>query len=63
MLVLSRKMDEKIRLYNRATLELIATITTVEVRGNKVKLGFDADNEVMILRDEVDTLKGETDGK
>jgi len=50
MLVLSRKVNEGI------TLDLngvIVRVTTVRIRGGKVRLRFDAPREVVIHRDEV----------
>ena len=47
MLVLSRKKNEKI------VIDSNITITIVEVRGDKVRLGFDAPPEVKIFRSEV----------
>jgi carbon storage regulator len=47
MLVLSRKPGEKVVIGNGITL------TVVEVRGNRVRLGFDAPDPVRILRAEL----------
>ena len=47
MLVLSRKMNECIVINDDIT------ITVVEIRGDKVRLGFDAPKEVTIHRLEV----------
>lgn len=47
MLVLSRKMGERIRVGNGIA------ITVVEVRGGKVRLGFEAPPAVPIHREEV----------
>ena len=46
MLVLSRKVEEKILIGNDIV------ITVVAVKGGKVRLGFDAPSELKILRDE-----------
>ena len=47
MLVLSRKPGEKVVIGNGITL------TVVEVEGNRVRLGFDAPDQVRILRAEI----------
>ena len=47
MLVLSRKPGEKVVIGNGITL------TVVEVEGNRVRLGFDAPDQVRILRAEL----------
>jgi carbon storage regulator len=47
MLVLSRKRGEKVVIGNNITL------TVVEVDGNRVRLGFDAPEQVQILREEL----------
>lgn len=47
MLVLSRKKNESIRIRDDIT------ITVVEVRGDKVRLGIDAPSEVPVHRQEV----------
>jgi carbon storage regulator len=48
MLVLSRKPGEKVVIGNSITL------TVVEVRGKRVRLAFDAPDQVRILRAELD---------
>ena len=50
MLVLTRKPGEKIR------IDADITITVIEVRGNKIKLGIDAPSDVSILREELCNL-------
>ncbi len=47
MLVLARKLGEKVVIGGNITL------TVVEVRGNQVRLAFDAPPQVRILRDEL----------
>jgi carbon storage regulator len=47
MLVLSRKPGEKVVIGKSITL------TVVEVEGNRVRLGFDAPDEIRILRAEL----------
>jgi carbon storage regulator len=47
MLVLSRKTDESIIIDRRIT------ITVLEVRGDKIRLGIDAPKDVPVLREEL----------
>ena len=47
MLVLSRKTDESIVIDERIT------ITILEVRGDKIRIGIEAPKEVPILREEL----------
>jgi len=47
MLVLTRKPGEKV------VIEGGITVTVVEVKGNKVRIGIDAPDEVRILRAEL----------
>lgn len=55
MLVLSRKKDEKISIGDSIT------ITVVEIRGRKVRLGIEAPADVPVHRQEVyDTIKKES---
>jgi carbon storage regulator len=53
MLVLSRKPGEKINIGSGIT------ITVVEVRGNKIRLGIDAPENVPIFRAELNDLLAE----
>ena len=53
MLVLSRKPGEKVVIGNGITL------IVVEVRGDRVRLAFDAPNQVRILRAELARRQGE----
>ena len=53
MLVLSRKPGEQVVLGNDITL------TVVEVKGNRVRLAFDAPDQVRILRAELACRQGE----
>ena len=53
MLVLSRKPGEQVVLGNDITL------TVVEVRGERVRLAFDAPDQVRILRAELACRQGE----
>lgn len=47
MLVLTRKKSEKVILNNNIT------VTVVEIRGDKVRLGFEAPKEMPVHREEV----------
>jgi carbon storage regulator len=51
MLVLTRKKNERVRVPLGDGKELILTI--VELRGDKVRLGFEAPKELAIWRDEL----------
>jgi carbon storage regulator len=54
MLVLSRKPGEQVYIGNHIT------ITVVEIKGNRVRLGIDAPSDVSVLRAELnDFLKPE----
>lgn len=47
MLVLSRKRDEKIVIGDNII------VTVIDIRGDKVRLGFDAPTEIPVHREEV----------
>lgn len=47
MLILSRKVDQKIKIGNDIT------ITIIEVRGDQVKIGVEAPKNVKVFRQEV----------
>ena len=47
MLILSRKVDEKIKIGDNIT------ITLIEVRGDQVKIGIEAPKNVKVFRQEV----------
>ena len=54
MLVLSRKLGEKIVLINPITKTVIASITLVDVDRNKVRLGIEADKTTVgVFREEI----------
>lgn len=56
MLVLSRKKNESIIINDHIT------ITVVEIRGDKVRLGIDAPKEVTVHRQEVyDAIQAQTE--
>jgi carbon storage regulator len=47
MLVLTRKLGESVRINDHIT------VTVLEVRGNRVRLGVEAPDDVEVLREEV----------
>lgn len=51
MLVLSRLMNERIEVMDEETGELIGSLVIVEVRGPKVRLGFDFKRRYSLTRD------------
>lgn len=53
MLILSRHRDEKIVIQLAGDDTTRAIITIVDIRGDKVRLGFDAPPEVIIHRQEI----------
>ena len=53
MLVLSRKSQESVVMGAADDLHELVRVTVVEVRGGTVKLGFKADSDVAIYREEV----------
>ncbi len=62
MLVLSRKPHESVVVGDSGSLHGIARVTVIQVRGNRVWLGFDADPSVQIHRHEVhDRIRVESD--
>ena len=54
MLVLSRKKNEAIRINDNVT------VTIIEIRGDKVRIGIEAPDDVVVHRQEVwDAIKAE----
>ncbi|MEX0612538.1 MAG: carbon storage regulator [Pirellulales bacterium] len=53
MLVLARKSQESVVIGTADDLHELVRVTVVEVRGGTVKLGFQADDDVAIYREEV----------
>lgn len=53
MLVLSRKIKEKLRIADTIT------ITVIEIRGDKVRLGIEAPREIRVDREEVAVRRNE----
>lgn len=62
MLVLTRKHRESVVISGGVTLQPGLKVTVLEIRGGKVKLGFEADRGVTIQRSELweKTHPGET---
>ena len=57
MLILTRKMDEKLLIGDDIT------ISVLEIRGNQVKIGVDAPKDVAIYREEIYHKVKETQDK
>jgi carbon storage regulator CsrA len=53
MLVLSRKKDERVIIRTPEGREIVVTVVECCLKGNKVRLGFSADRDVQIYRDEL----------
>lgn len=53
MLVLSRKVNEKIVIGNNPDISKNVVITIVEIRSDKVRIGIEAPKEVSVHRHEV----------
>ncbi len=53
MLVLTRRSREAVVVGARNGFESLLTVTVLEIRGGKVKLGFEADSSLPIHREEV----------
>ncbi len=53
MLVLSRKHKESVVIGGAPSLQPMLTVTVLEIRGGKVKLGFEADPSIPVQRSEV----------
>jgi carbon storage regulator CsrA len=53
MLVLSRKSRESVVVGGNPSLQPVLTVTVLEIRGGKVKLGFEADPSISVQRSEV----------
>ena len=62
MLVLTRKENEVVNIYTRLPNGnagmFVGSVTLIEIRGDKVRLGFDMPMDVLILRESVDEWKG-----
>ena len=53
MLVLARKSQESVVIGAADNLHELLRVTVLEVRGATVKLGFEADDDVAVYREEV----------
>jgi carbon storage regulator len=53
MLVLSRKSQESVVIASTDDLQELVRVTVVEISGGKVKLGFKADKDLAVHREEV----------
>lgn len=53
MLVLARKSRESVVIASTGDLQELVRVTVIEISGGKVKLGFQAENDVAIHREEV----------
>jgi carbon storage regulator CsrA len=53
MLVLTRKSLESVVIGGTPSLQPVMKVTVLEIRGGKVKLGFEADPSIPVQRSEV----------
>jgi len=53
MLVLARKTQESVVIGSAENMQKLVHVTVLEVRGGTVKLGFEADDDVGVYREEV----------
>ena len=53
MLVLARKAQESVVIASSGELRELVRVTVIEISGSKVKLGFQAKNDLAIHREEV----------
>jgi carbon storage regulator len=53
MLVLSRKIQESVMVAGASGLEQLIKVTVLDIRGGRVRLGFDASADVPVHRAEV----------
>ena len=53
MLVLSRKSKESVVVGGSGTFEPLLKVTVLEIKNDRVRLGFDADGAIPIHRSEV----------
>ena len=64
MLVLSRKYQEKVIIGGANGLDPLVTVTVLELKGNAVRLGFEADATIPVHRWEIwrQLQEGRTNG-
>ena len=61
MLVLARKSKESVVIGATGDMQELVRVTVLEIRGGVVKLGFEADDDVAVYREEVwDRLRAES---
>jgi carbon storage regulator len=53
MLVLTRKTTESVVIAHSCDLQQLVRVTVIDISGGKVKLGFEAKNDLTIHRNEV----------
>jgi carbon storage regulator len=53
MLVLARKNRESVVISSAKDMQEMVRVTVLEVRGGTVKLGFEADDDIGVYREEV----------
>jgi carbon storage regulator CsrA len=53
MLVLSRKSDESVMIGGCVGFERVLKVTVLEIKGGKVRLGFEVDADIPVFRLEV----------
>ena len=53
MLVLKRRQDDRIFIYEPGRAEPLITITLVSIKGNDVRIGIEAPEAMKILRDDL----------
>lgn len=57
MLVLSRKLDERIQItVPPSSVPQVIKLLVIEIRGDKVRIGLNADKSVMIHREEIQRI-------
>ena len=61
MLVMERRLDEAVQV--QCPCGRYTTITTVEIRKSKIKLGIDSPQDVRILRGEITSRGSDAEGQ
>lgn len=64
MLILSRKPEEEIVIYNSDTDEVLATLKVLDIQysGDRVRIGFEAPDHITIDRSEIYEAKHNSNG-